>query len=104
MLAINAIRNVNNTLNNNISFGYRSNELVKAPTYSNDMVEGNIGGLFTGFVGTLKSSPLFDSKTEMDFLLLRQYWRVFQCHRKVLDLFVFQYDDFIFTFFQQCAG
>ena len=49
-------------------------------------------------------TPLFDSKTEMDFLLLRQHWRVFQCHRKVLDLFVFQYDDFIFTFFQQCAG
>mgnify|MGYP005758332379 FL=1 len=60
MLAINAIRNVNNTLNNNISFGYRSNELVKAPAYSNDMVEGGIGGLFTGFVGTLKSSPLFN--------------------------------------------
>lgn len=61
MLAINAIRNVNNTLNNNISFGYRSNELVKAPVYSNDMVEGGIGGLFTGFVGTLKSSPLFNT-------------------------------------------
>lgn len=64
MLTINAIKNVNNTLNRNISFGYRSNELVKAPTYSNDMVEGNIGGLFTGFVGTLKSSPLFDSKVK----------------------------------------
>ena len=61
MLAINAIRNVNNTLNrNNISFGYRSNELVKAPAVSNDMVEGGIGGLFTGFVGTLKNSPLFN--------------------------------------------
>lgn len=64
MLAINAIRNVNSTLNKNISFGYRSNELVKAPTYSNDMVEGSIGGLFTGFVGTLKSSPLFDAKVK----------------------------------------
>ncbi len=60
MLAINAIRNVNNTLNKNISFGYRSNELVKAPTISNDMVEGGLGGLFTGFVGTLKNSPLFN--------------------------------------------
>ncbi len=60
MLAINSIRNVNNTLNRNISFGYRSNELVKAPAISNDMVEGGIGGLFTGFVGTLKNSPLFN--------------------------------------------
>ena len=60
MLAINAINNVNSTLNRNISFGYRSNELVKAPAVSNDMVEGGIGGLFTGFVGTLKNSPLFD--------------------------------------------
>ena len=60
MLAINAINNVNNTLNRNISFGYRSNELVKAPAQSNDMVQGGLGGLFTGFVGTLKNSPLFD--------------------------------------------
>ncbi len=60
MLAINAIRNVNNTLNKNISFGYRSNELVKAPAYGNDIVEGGLGGLFTGFVGTLKNSPLFN--------------------------------------------
>ncbi len=60
MLAINAINNVNSTLNRNISFGYRSNELVKAPAQSNDMVQGGLGGLFTGFVGTLKNSPLFD--------------------------------------------
>ena len=60
MLAIKAINNVNNTLNRNISFGYRSNELVKAPAQSNDMVQGGLGGLFTGFVGTLKNSPLFD--------------------------------------------
>ena len=60
MLAINAINNVNNTINRNISFGYRSNELVKAPAQSNDMVQGGLGGLFTGFVGTLKNSPLFD--------------------------------------------
>ena len=60
MLAINAINNVNSTLKRNISFGYRSNELVKAPAQSNDMVQGGLGGLFTGFVGTLKNSPLFD--------------------------------------------
>ncbi len=59
MLTINAIRNVNSTLNKNISFGYRSNELVKAPD-NNGMVEGGLGGLFTGFVGTLKDSPLFN--------------------------------------------
>ena len=59
MLAINSIKNVNNTLNRNISFGYRSNELIQAPASSNDMVEGGLGGLFTGFVGTLKESPLF---------------------------------------------
>ena len=60
MLSVNAIRNVNNTLNREVSFGYRSNELVKAPTVSNDMVQGGLGGLFTGFVGTLKNSPLFN--------------------------------------------
>lgn len=52
MLTINPIKNVNSTPN--ISFGYRSNELLQAPQA--DMVTG---GLFTGFVGTLKSSPLF---------------------------------------------
>lgn len=55
MLAINPIKNVNSTLNQ-ISFGYRSNELVKT-SQTDDMVAG---GLLTGFVGTLKSSPLFN--------------------------------------------
>jgi len=59
MLAINAIRNVNNTLNS-VNFGYRSNELVKAPVVQKDMVQGGIGGLLTGFVGTMKNSPLFN--------------------------------------------
>lgn len=62
MLAINAIKNVNNTLNRKqVSFGYRSNELVKTPS-NNDMVQG---GLFTGFVGTLKNSPLFNFNKEV---------------------------------------
>ncbi len=62
MLAINAIRNVNNTLNNRrtVNFGYRSNELVKSSPINSDMVQGGIGGLFTGFVGTLKTSPMFN--------------------------------------------
>ena len=52
MLRINPIKNVNYTLNRNISFGQgvQTNYGMDVPSPSDNMVEG---GLFTGFVGTL---------------------------------------------------
>lgn len=56
MLRINSISNVNNTLKSNISFkaGVQTNYGVKV---TNDNLVEN--GIFTGFVGVLKDSPLF---------------------------------------------
>jgi len=55
-MRINAIKNVNNTLNNRISFGsgVQTNYGIQAPNPKDNMVEG---GLLTGFVGTI--APLF---------------------------------------------
>ncbi|MCX4275444.1 MAG: hypothetical protein OSJ27_06650 [Candidatus Gastranaerophilales bacterium] len=57
MLRINSISNVNNTLKNNISFraGVQTNYGIKS---TNDNVVEK--GIFTGFVGILKDSPLFN--------------------------------------------
>ncbi len=68
MLMITPIKNVNNTLNNknNISFGVRSNELLGAPNVKDSMVGGGLGGLLTGFVGTVKNSPLFNFNQTVD--------------------------------------
>ncbi len=57
MLRINSISNVNNTLKSNISFkaGVQTNYGVKV---TNDNLVEN--GIFTGFVGVLKDSPLFN--------------------------------------------
>lgn len=55
-MKINAINNVQNTLNNKISFtaGVQTNYGIQAPNPKDNMVEG---GLLTGFVGTI--APLF---------------------------------------------
>ena len=55
MLSVNPIINVNNTPNNNVSFGrgVQTNYGIKAASPKNNMVEG---GLLTGFVGTV--SPI----------------------------------------------
>ena len=57
MLRINSISNVNNTLKSNISFkaGVQTNYGVKST--NDNLVEK---GIFTGFVGVLKDSPLFN--------------------------------------------
>ncbi len=61
MLKINSISNVNNTLKSNISFGagVQTNYGVKA--VNDNLVEN---GIFTGFVGVLKDSPLVSSRAE----------------------------------------
>ncbi len=57
MLSVNPIINVNNTPNNNVSFGrgVQTNYGIKAASPKNNMVEG---GLLTGFVGTV--SPMLN--------------------------------------------
>jgi len=57
MLRINSISNVNNTLKNNISFGAGVQTNYGVKSTNDNLVEK---GIFTGFVGVLKDSPLFN--------------------------------------------
>lgn len=61
MLRINSISNVNNTLKNNISFGAGVQTNYGIKSTNDNLVEK---GIFTGFVGVLKDSPLFDFKQQ----------------------------------------
>ncbi len=59
MLSVNAIRNVQSTINKNISFksGVRTNYGADVVNYTSDIKhEGNF---LTDFLGTIKQSPLF---------------------------------------------
>ena len=61
MLRINSISNVNNTLKNNISFGAGVQTNYGIKSTNDNLVEK---GIFTGFVGVLKDSPLFDFRQQ----------------------------------------